>query len=325
MNKQIEISIVIATFNREKNLFKIIKAFEKQISILKCQFEIILCDSNSNKRISIINYIKQFNNLKIHYYNCPINHQAYKRNYGLKKSEGKYVIFIDDDCIPENRFLDSYLKILRLNRKNVVYCGQVKYFQFNENKNLIKYRQSRLVNHLEQKKNISIKNFISMNMGINKKFLHLKKIFFNNKFKYYGFEDFEFAYRLLKSSFRIKLIKPLVFHYDNRNFKMFLKKYNYLGEFGILDITQINLEAAKKSIFYQIDTNILLNKFIKIHKIIYFISMLQKSILFIEKRSYFYLSFIYKIGIFVAFLLGMIKRKKNYKENNLLKLNSWYK
>ena len=325
MNKQIEISIVIATFNREKNLFKIIKAFEKQISILKCQFEIILCDSNSNKRISIINYIKQFNNLKIHYYNCPINHQAYKRNYGLKKSKGKYVIFIDDDCIPENRFLDSYLKILRLNRKNVVYCGQVKYIIFNENKNLIKYRQSRLVNHLEQKKNIPIKNFISMNMGINKKFFHLKNIFFNNKFKYYGFEDFEFAYRLLKNSFTIKLIKPLVFHYDNRNFKMFLKKYNYLGEFGILDIIQINLEAAKKSIFYQIDKNILLNKFLKIHKIIYFISMLQKWILFIEKRSYFYLSFIYKIGIFVAFLLGMIKRKKNYKENNLLKLNSWYK
>ena len=107
MNKQIEISIVIATFNREKNLFNIIHALKKQISVLQCHFEIILCDSNSNKRISVINYIKQFNNLKTHYYNCSINHQAYKRNYGLKKSKGKYVIFIDDDCIPENKFLYS--------------------------------------------------------------------------------------------------------------------------------------------------------------------------------------------------------------------------
>lgn len=325
MNRKIEISIVIATFNREKNLFNIIKAFQKQISVLECQFEIILCDSNSNKRISVVNYIRQFNNLKIHYYNCPINHQAYKRNYGLKKSKGKYAIFIDDDCIPENNFLDSYLKTLRLNRKNVVYCGQVKYIHFKENINLIKYRQSRLITHLKKEDNIPIKNFISMNMGINKKAFQLKNFFFDNKFKYYGFEDFEFAYRLLKNSFKITLIRALVFHYDNRNFNIFLKKYNYLGEFGILDITKINLEAAKKSIFYKIDTNILLNYFIKIHKIIYFISMLQKFIIFIEKRSYFYLSYIYKIGIFVAFLLGMIKRKKNYKENNLLKLYSWYK
>ena len=325
MNKQIEISIVIATFNREKNLFNIIHALKKQISILQCHFEIILCDSNSNKRISVINYIKQFNNLKTHYYNCSINHQAYKRNYGLKKSKGKYVIFIDDDCIPENKFLYSYLKILRLNRNNVVYCGHVKYIQFKENKNLIRYRQSRLITHLEHKKNIPIKNFISMNMGINKKLFQLKNVFFDNKFKYYGFEDFEFAYRLLKHSFKIHLIKALVFHYDNRDFDIFLKKYNYLGEFGILDITKINLQAAKKSIFYKIDKNIVLNNFIKIYKIIFFIFMLQKIIIFIEKRSYFYLSFIYKIGIFAAFLLGMIKRKTNYKDNNLLKLNSWYK
>jgi len=325
LKNKIEISIVITTFNREKNLFYIIGNINKQIGILKDQIEIIICDSNSKKRISIINYIKQFCNLKIYYYNCLINHQAYKRNYGFKKSNGKYVIFIDDDCFPEKKFLYDYLKILTLNRTKTVYCGQVQYIQSKQNKNLIRYRQSRLITHLSSTENIQIKNFISMNMALNKKNSYKMNILFDEKFRHYGFEDFEYAYRLLNNFFKITLIKPLVYHHDNRDFHYFLRKYNYLGEFGIPDIIKINLDAAKKSIFYKINKNILVNFFTKIPKIILLISLLQKFIIFLEMKSYFYLSLIYKSGIFFAFLLGIARRKINYKENDPKVVDSWYK
>jgi glycosyltransferase involved in cell wall biosynthesis len=104
--KKIDISIIITTFNRVDNIIKIINSFQKQINITK-NFEIIICDSNSKNKLRIINYINQFINLKIKYLNCPVNHQAYKRNFGAKHSSGDYLIFIDDDEIPTSTWFEA--------------------------------------------------------------------------------------------------------------------------------------------------------------------------------------------------------------------------
>ena len=86
--------------------------------------EIIICDSNSKKKLSIIDYIKQFKVVNIRYYNCTVNHQAYKRNYGLGKSSAEYVIFIDDDCFPGKQFLNNYLKNFKRNRNKQIYWSE---------------------------------------------------------------------------------------------------------------------------------------------------------------------------------------------------------
>jgi glycosyltransferase involved in cell wall biosynthesis len=115
-----DLSIVISTFNRERNVIEIINLLNKQNNFLKKNIEIIICDSNSKKRFSIINYLKQFNNLKILYFNCKVNHQAFKRNFGLKKSSSNSVIFIDDDCFPDVNFLFNYYRYLKLNKSKII-------------------------------------------------------------------------------------------------------------------------------------------------------------------------------------------------------------
>ena len=293
----VDISIIITTYNREKNLFKIISLLNKQNNISKNNIEIVICDSNSKKKNSVLAYIKNFLNLNILYYNCPINHQAYKRNYGAKKSRGKYLIFIDDDCFPDSNFLYNYINILKLNRNRAIYCGLVKYVVFNKIKNLILYRQSRLISSKDIRQNfIPPKNFISMNMALNKHdILFKKKFLFNNKFRFYGFEDYEFAYRLERSFYKFYLTKALIHHNDQRTFNDFLKKYHFLGNFGIMDIIRINLPAAKDTIYYKIEKNFIIVFILKIPGVFNILNFVENLIIVIESKIKIYLKILFLI------------------------------
>jgi glycosyltransferase involved in cell wall biosynthesis len=316
-------SIIITTFNREKNLIELINLINKQVGVVKNTIEIIICDSNSKKKISVINYIKQFRGLRIVYYNCKINHQAFKRNYGIKNSIGKYKIFIDDDCFPENNFSYQYLKILHLNRKKIIYFGLVSYVKFSENKNLIKYRQSR-VYCLPNQQSVPYKNFLTMNMGYNSETICKNDTFFDDKFRNYGFEDFEFAYRFKEKSYKLIQLKSLVHHRDNRNFDDFLKKYNFLGRYGIEDIIKINLMAAKDLIYYKIEKNLIVQIFLKVPRVVYILNLIEKIIRIIEKKIPFYFSILYDVGITAAYLKGAVLRNYYLKQTNQ-KRNEWYK
>ena len=316
-------SIIITTFNREKNLIELINLINKQVGVVKNTIEIIICDSNSKKKISVINYIKQFRGLRIVYYNCKINHQAFKRNYGIKNSIGKYKIFIDDDCFPENNFSYQYLKILHLNRKKIIYFGLVSYVKFSENKNLIKYRQSR-VYCLPNQQSVPYKNFLTMNMGYNSETICKNDTFFDDKFRNYGFEDFEFAYRFKEKSYKLIQLKSLVHHRDNRNFDDFLKKYNFLGTYGIDDIIKINFKAAKNLIYYKIEKNFFISIILKIPGVRFLLNFFEKKISFIEKCMPFYLFFLYEIGILVAYLKGVVLRN-SFNTLKDLKKNEWYR
>ncbi len=324
--KKPHLSIVITTYNREKNIIDIIKLLNKQTNFSKSNLEIIICDSNSKKKFSIINYIRQFKVANISYYNCTINHQAYKRNYGLSKSSGEHVIFIDDDCFPEKEFLNNYFKNFKRNRKKQIYCGLVTYNIFNNIKHLVYYRQSRQISlKNNNKNNIPAKNFVSMNMGLSKKDFLNKKNIFNSRFRFYGFEDFEFAYRAIINSYKIILINSLVHHKDQRNFTQFLLKYNYLGEYGITDIVKINFQAAQQSIFYKIENNYFIKILLKIFYINFILSTIQKVLISIEKRNLFYIGFLYKFSIFIAFLNGVSLRKNKIIKKYLINNNNWYK
>jgi glycosyltransferase involved in cell wall biosynthesis len=314
-------SIIITTYNRSENIFKIINFLQKQICVNK-NFEIIISDSNSNDRLKIRNYTKQFL-----YVNSKVNHQAYKRNFGAKSSSGQNLIFIDDDCFPDKKFLFNHSNNLRLQKTRAIYCGLVKYIQSKNNHYLIRYRDERLITLKNSNaNNIPEKNFISMNMAMSKKVLLTNKILFDERFRFYGFEDFEFADRYKSKGYIISLSKALIFHKDQRSFDLFLKKYHALAEFGITDISKINLGAAKKSIFYKIEKNLFIRLFLNLPFSGIFLQYLEKFLIFIDSKITFYFATLYKFGIFIAFLIGLRKRFKNLaKHTYLITNNSWYK
>lgn len=98
------ISVVIPTFNSDKTIGKCLKSLE-------CQsfrpHEIIVADGRSSD--STVNVARSFQGV-----NVLINHRSHfpgsSRNLGVKGASGKYVFFIDSDCVANRRALEYHAK-----------------------------------------------------------------------------------------------------------------------------------------------------------------------------------------------------------------------
>ena len=75
-------------------------------------FELVIVNNNSTDKTeqlcrNFINENQQLNSIYVIEKNQGLSHA---RNRGIKESNGKYIAFIDDDAIAEERFVDETLK-----------------------------------------------------------------------------------------------------------------------------------------------------------------------------------------------------------------------
>ena len=104
------ISVIITTYNSPNFLKKCIDSFFFQIDK---EFEIIVADDGSTKETKEL--INEYKNSKIkilHAWQKDKGFRAAKiRNEAVKISSGKYLIFIDGDCIVRNDFIKNHRRI----------------------------------------------------------------------------------------------------------------------------------------------------------------------------------------------------------------------
>ena len=326
MNSNIFISIIIPTYNRSEYLLKLLLKLRSNFLNFK-NFEVIICDSNSkdNTKSKIDAFKIENHFLNIRYLNIKKNIHSVKRNTGIKFSKGKYIIFLDDDCFPESTFVKDYYHLLSKNDK-VIYCGSVKYSQNILKDNFIRYRQSK---HFIYKKNtsdvpqiLSAAKIVTMNMAVKKYILLKNKIFFNEDFNRYGFEDYEFGFRLIDNGFKIIQSSPLVYHLDKRNFELYLKKIRFLGFESMQYLINLNLEAAKKNNFYKLEKFLLIRFFLNFIVFKNLLLLIKKICIFLNK-TFIYVPFIYKIALASAYLEGCFYRNRYNNWNNINE--KWYK
>jgi glycosyltransferase involved in cell wall biosynthesis len=327
MNSDIFISVVIPTFNRSKYLLKILQKLKKNFLNFK-NFEIIICDSYSkdNTEIKINNFKKDNLFLPIQYLNIRKNIHSLKRNLGLRFAKGKYIIFLDDDCFPEDTFVKDYYALL-IQNKEVIYCGTVKYPKQLLKKNFIKYRQSThfIVNKGADSSSdhLPAKKIVTMNMAFKKDIFTRNKILFNNNFNRYGFEDYELGFRLTSNN-KFKIIKssPVIYHNDERPFFKYLEKIKFLGIEGMKYLIKLNVLSAKINNFYKLENFFLIRFLLNFNGFKDILILIQKICVFLDKK-FVYFPFIYKIAIGSAYLEGCFYRKRY---NDKDSINSfWYK
>lgn len=142
---EIFFSIILPTFNREK---KIIKAINSVLNQTYENWELIIIDNYSDDNTEKI--IRRINNNKIHYFKYSNNGNIAKsRNFGIKKSKGNFLCFLDSDdwwnskkLYYAQKFLKKGYKFLYhdmiIRRKNIIfdiklsYCRQLKSLQFED-------------------------------------------------------------------------------------------------------------------------------------------------------------------------------------------------
>lgn len=326
MKKKYIISVIVPTYNRSNYLKKIVS----KLNLRNFKIEVIICDSHSvdGTRNTVQKLIFSYPHLNIKYYNVSKNNHSLKRNVGIKNSCGQYIVLIDDDCIPEVNFLEDYLSLLKNNKnKKIIFCGSVKYTNASLKKNFVKYRQSRHFvlkkqRNSDNQKELRPKHFVTMNMAFEKNLILKNKIFFNEKFNRYGFEDFEFAHRAVERNIKIVQSSPAVYHLDDRGFEKYLTKIKFLGYQSSTFLFRLNKKAAFSNNFFKLENNfifkLILNNFLCNLIFIFF----EKLFVTIDK-FFFYCPFIYKPAMAIAYMQGCILRNNKEKSENYI--NNWYK
>lgn len=89
--KNIELSIILPVYNAEKYINKCLES----ILVSNKNFEIILINDGSTD--TSLNLVNNINDNRVKVYNNNNSGVSFSRNFGINKSSGKYIMFVDSD------------------------------------------------------------------------------------------------------------------------------------------------------------------------------------------------------------------------------------
>ena len=128
-NNQIDISVIIPTYNCGKYLYRCIDSILYQnINAL----EIIVVDDFSSDNTQYLLNLKYRGNDKVRVFYQEKNYgQGMARNVGIEKSIGKYIFFIDADDWLDCGALEFLLSVAKENRADITTFGSRKVYENN--------------------------------------------------------------------------------------------------------------------------------------------------------------------------------------------------
>ncbi|MHA2183519.1 MAG: glycosyltransferase family 2 protein, partial [Promethearchaeota archaeon] len=120
MIKKPKISVVIPTYNEERNIKQTLHAVCNQICDVP--YEIIIADGQSTDKTVAL--AKQFAKVYI----SPKKGKAFQVNYAIPKSSGKLIVFLDADTLIEPNFLKNIYKIFDKHEDLFACSARLKYY-----------------------------------------------------------------------------------------------------------------------------------------------------------------------------------------------------
>ncbi len=244
-----KISVIIPVYNTEKYLKK---CLDSVINQTYKNIEIIIVNDGSPDNSDKI--IQSFQNKypdKIRAFNKINGGLSDARNYGIEKSTGEYIAFLDSDDYVEKNCYELLMNKACAQNFDIVVCD------FNNvYKNKIIQGYSNINNDITEKEKIKTVYKNIYPSAWNK--LYKKELFDKIKFKKgVWYEDVEFLYRLLPSVKSIGVVKlPLInyVHRDGAITKTFDERlYHYIDNWnGLLEYYKQNnlLEEYSKEFEY---------------------------------------------------------------------------
>lgn len=299
LKKKIFFSVIIPTYNVEKFIDISISSVLNQTYK---NYEIIIIDNYSKDKTESI--VKKYKNKKIKFFKIK-NYGVIgrSRNYGLKKSIGNWIAFLDADDYWFSNRLEKINKLIKKKNFDVVCSSELIIDEINSKNKIWHYGYNKSDFY---KFSLEYGGRISTSASIvSKKFLDRLNLFFSEKKIFASFEDYDFFLNIArlggKFYFYRKVLGKHLFHNDSTTMKQ-----NKLAEnfFAVVD-KHIKLNKKIK------------NKFKFIERIKYFYS-LRTIISEIFYKKFFFLNivklafkFFSKPILFVQYIFLLIKIQKN--------------
>ena len=120
------LTVAICTFRRQQGLSKLLDALWLQENIRSMNIEVLVVDNDPNaSACDFISKIKPPTSLwNLHYFLEPTPGVSHARNRCLAESKTEFIVFIDDDEVPQPKWLSSLMQTQSLTGADVV-CGPV--------------------------------------------------------------------------------------------------------------------------------------------------------------------------------------------------------
>ena len=116
------LSVVIPTYERPDDLRICLNSLSKKIQLGSPTYEILVTDdskSEDSKRM----VENEFPNIS--WGKGKQNGPAGNRNAGVGRAKGKWIVFVDDDCIAQEGYLNAYAKAIKSNPEIQVFEGRI--------------------------------------------------------------------------------------------------------------------------------------------------------------------------------------------------------
>lgn len=323
-------SVIISTWKRSKEINLILSSLYKQTQKLNLKIQIIISDSHSCEQVSSVVKKAQadYESLVIEHVHTE-NVLATKRNYGLTFAQSDNLIFLDDDCVPADDFLEKCLNRVAELKEKKVFCGEVRFLPEQiAQSNYYYYRDSRHPTDVNNDKLLNEWTFVAMNFMISKQAILDNGLKFNESFVGYGAEDHDYGFQLIDKGFQIIQSNQRIWHYEyGGDIGKYAKKIYHTGRDGMKtmklvhgqDYTRNQAKLKKVEDFFS--AGIFGSLVYYVFMNIFFQNIVIHILKYTDNIPYFKFNILYRYIIISSYVRGI--RMRDDSENDLR--DNWYK
>lgn len=103
-------SVIMCTYNRDKYIYNVLKSIaDNKISADKYEIVLINNNSNDNTEAECNRFTADYPNVKFRYFIERNQGLSYARNRGIKESNGDLLVYVDDDALINDEYLQTYM------------------------------------------------------------------------------------------------------------------------------------------------------------------------------------------------------------------------
>ena len=219
--KNINISVIIPTYNRKNTLKKCLNAVFNQ-TYPKTDYEVIAIDDGSTDGTEeLVNSLLNDSPCVLRYFKQENKGPAAARNVGIKNAYGKIILFIGDDIIVTSTLLNEHVKWHKeYPNDNVAVLGYVTWSPEIKITPFMRWLENGgpQFHFWQIKDKVEVdtqKYFYTSNISLKRKFLLENNGFFDEEFPYAACEDIELGYRLKKKGLILNYNKDAIGHHHH--------------------------------------------------------------------------------------------------------------
>lgn len=221
-------SVVVPTYNRLGRLRHVIAAFERQAYPLDTYEVIVISDGSTDGTDAYLETLQS--TMRLRWLTQANQGPAAARNAGVRAAVGEYIVFVDDDVVPEPQLLEEHARSHHEAGRDVVVLGPLLTPEGFEMAPWVRWEQEMLMKQyramLRGDWGATARQFYTGNASLRRSYI-LDAGGFDEGFR--RAEDVELAYRLAANGLEFVFnIKAAGMHFADRSYRAWLDAaYSY--------------------------------------------------------------------------------------------------